>query len=122
MSYVCEFFSEGEFNRCSPSCSMSDCCESSLERLDYLRRIAGVPLVLNSAFRSSEWDRSRGRSGNGAHTTGNAFDIRCRDSRTRYKIIRAAILAGFHRIGVYPTFIHVDDSKALSPNVIWFNP
>lgn len=117
--YLSKYFTEDEFVRASPSCRMSDMCDDTLCRFDRAREIAGVPFVVNSAYRSPEWDRSKGRSGTGAHTLGRAMDIRCTSSADRYRIIFGALSAGFCRIGVYPTFIHLDDAESLPHPVIW---
>lgn len=114
-----KYFKEAEFNRCSPSCSLQDMKQTTMSKLDTAREIAGIPFVLNSAFRSSAWDKSKGRSGTGAHTTGNAVDIRCTSDRNRFLIIDALIKAGFNRIGIAKTFIHADDSPSLSQDVAW---
>lgn len=114
-----KYFKEAEFNRCSPSCSLQDMKQTTISKLDTAREIARIPFVLNSAFRSPEWDKSKGRSGTGAHTTGNAVDIRCTSDRNRFLIINALIKAGFKRIGVAKSFIHADDSETHSQSVTW---
>lgn len=114
-----DYFHHNEFTRCNPSCKKSDMHPDTLARLNRMREIAGIPLVLTCAYRSPQHDRARGRSGTGAHTLGRAVDIRCNASDTRYKIITAAIEAGFTRIGVAGSFIHVDDSPTHAQCVIW---
>lgn len=69
-----KYFKEEEFNRCSPSCSLQDMKQTTISKLDTAREIAGIPFVLTSAYRSPEHDRSKGRSGTGAHTIGRAID------------------------------------------------
>lgn len=117
--YKAHFFSDEEFKACTPSCERSQICDSSLARLDLCRSIAKTPFVLSSAYRSSQYEISKGRSGKGAHTEGRAFDIRCDNSRLRMRIVRAALEVGFTRIGLGKTFVHLDDSPNLSQEVIW---
>lgn len=112
------FFKPVEFQRCSPSCELSDMDKAFMLRLDEARALAGVPFVLLSAYRSPEHDSSKGRSGCGYHTKGRAVDIACKDSYTRFLIIKALLDAGFHGIGVSNTFIHVDD-RPFSLSSIW---
>ncbi len=112
-------FSEKEFKSCSPSCSLQDMKQSTMNRLDTLRELAGIPIVINSAYRSSAHDKSKGRSGTGAHTLGQAVDIRCNTSETRFKVVQAAIAAGFSRIGIDKAFVHVDDSSQHAQCVMW---
>lgn len=92
----------------------------SIERLDRARHYAGIPFVVNSSYRSPAYEVSKGRSGNSAHCTGHAWDIRCLDSKSRYLIVSAALEAGFSRIGIYPRFVHLDDSADHPQKVIWY--
>lgn len=115
---TCKYFSAAEFKRCSPSCSINQMDDSFLVTLDALRAQAGIPLVLTSAYRSPAWDKSKGRSGTGAHTKGLAVDIKANASGTRLKIVEAALALGIRRIGVAANFIHVDIDKSL-PEGIW---
>lgn len=114
-----KYFTDDDFKRATPSCSISQMCSETLARLDKARDVAGVPFVVNSAYRSPEYDRAKGRSGSGAHTTGHAVDVRCSDSRTRWRVIFGALAAGFTRIGIGLTFVHLDDSEALPGPAIW---
>ena len=114
-----KYFSEGEFSCCSPSCSLQDMEQTTMNRLDTAREISGIPFVLTSAYRSPKHDRSRGRSGSGAHTLGRAVDIKCNTSRNRFIVVNSLLKAGFKRIGVAKTFIHVDDSGIHDQEVIW---
>lgn len=116
---MAKYFTEKEFNKCIPSCSMSDMDAEFMNVLDAIREEAGIPLVLNCAYRSKEWDISKGRSGNSAHTKGCAIDVRCNDSSNRYRIIQAAIKIGIPRIGIGKNYIHLDNDATLPQNVIW---
>jgi len=114
-----KYFSPTEFKRCDPPCSIEQMDERLLVVLDKIRELAGIPLVLNCAYRSKEHDLAKGRSGNSAHTRGLAVDIRCTTSQNRYKIIRAAIQVGINRIGIGKNFIHIDVDSSLPQNVIF---
>lgn len=114
-----KYFTEHEFRTATPSCRLDECCEESLERLDLARELARTPFIINSAYRTRHYELSKGRSGNSAHTLGRAFDIRCHDSAQRWRIVNACIAAGFSRIGIAPTFIHVDDAISLPTYRIW---
>ena len=115
--YNSKYFSNDEFKRVA--CTRSQINDDSLRRLDRAREIAGIPFILNSAYRSPETDRASGRSGKGAHTLGKAFDVSCVDSRSRYLIVLGALSAGFTRIGIGKTFIHMDDAFELPTPRIW---
>ena len=104
-----DYFAESEFRKCVPACDKSQMDKDFMKRLNRARRIAGIPFVLNCAYRSKEWDISKGRTGNSYHTLGRAVDIRCLDSLSRFVMVRALLSAGFHGIGIANTYIHVDD-------------
>ena len=113
------YFSESEFKKCVPSCSERDMDGAFLSLLDDVRERVGIPLVLNCAYRSSSWDKSKGRSGNSAHTRGLAVDIRCNTSANRMKIVRAALDCGIRRIGIGKSFIHLDADESLPQDIIF---
>lgn len=114
-----KYFKESEFRKCVPSCSLQDMNQGTMDKLDAAREIAGIPFVLNSAYRSKAWEAKQGRDGTSSHTKGMAVDIRCNTNANRMKIVRALIEAGFVRIGIGKTFVHVDDDAAKSQNVMW---
>lgn len=114
-----KYFSEKEFNRCSPSCSMSDMDSNFLSVLDKVREDAGIPLIIICAYRSVEWDKKKGRSGNSAHTKGKAVDIKCPDSATVYKVVKSALKNNIKRIGIGSGYVHIDTDDTLPQGVIW---
>lgn len=114
-----KYFSASEFLRCTPSCTIGQMDEGFLRLLDMVREKAGIPLVLNCAYRSREHELQKGRSGNSAHTKGKAVDIRCTTSANRYKIVAAALACGIRRIGIAKTFVHLDNDGTLPQGVIW---
>lgn len=114
-----KYFNESEFKACSPSCSLQDMKQHTMDKLDAARELAGIPFVLNSAYRSPAWEKKRGRTGTGAHPHGCGVDIRCNTSANRLKIVRACLSVGFTRIGIGKTYIHVDDDPDKTPNVMW---
>lgn len=112
-----KYFTEDELQKVSSSPAHFN--ETSLVRLDRAREIAGVPFVITSAYRSKEHEYSKGRNGTSAHCYGRAFDIACTTPRKRWLIVHAAIAAGFTRIGIGKSFVHVDDSPIHSQCQIW---
>lgn len=102
------YFTEGEFTKARPSCSLSDMNESFMSRLDDARHIAGVPFVVTSAFRSKQYEIAKGRTGTSSHCLGLAIDIACSSNFNRLVILEALLKVGFRRIGIGKTFIHVD--------------
>ena len=86
--------------------------------LDEAREFAGIPFVINSAYRSPEHPLSI-KNPSSSHIKGLAVDIKATDSVTRFKIVKALIEVGFTRIGIADTFIHVDLDLNKTQNVIW---
>lgn len=89
-----------------------------LAKLDKAREYAKMPFVINSAYRSPDHPESI-KNPLSSHIKGLAVDIKATDSRTRYKVLDALMSVGFNRIGIADTFIHVDDDKDKSSDVIW---
>lgn len=103
-----------------PGCSLEQLNSRLVDTAILAQRMCGHPFHINCAYRSKEYDISKGRSGNSAHCKGFALDIATPDSHTRYLVLVGCVLAGFRRIGVGKRFLHVDldDSK---PNPIIFD-
>lgn len=121
--YKPRYFSEKEFKRCIPSCSMSDMSIQLLIALDDLRSYVGMPIVLNSAYRSVEYEKKNGRSGTSSHCKGLAVDIHCTDSIQRMKILEYTFCDSnvYHpafRVGISKNFIHLDIDTC-KPYCVW---
>ena len=114
-----KYFQEKEFKNCAPACSLQDMNQEFINVLDQIREKAGIPLVVNCAYRTAEHEKKQGRTGTSSHTLGCAVDIRAYDSGVKYKIVQAALQCGITRIGIAKTFIHLDTSKTHDQNVIW---
>lgn len=82
--------------------------------LDKARGLAKVPFIITEGL-------AKGGSHveNIAHQRGEAVDIRCSGSRDRMRIISAALVVGFRRIGVYDKHVHLDVDITLPQDVIW---
>lgn len=116
--YKPRFFTETEFVQAVPSCSISDMSDELLERLDTARAYLGAPIFINSGFRSVEYELKHGREGTSSHCKGLAVDIRCNTSEYRLILIKSLFRAGFRRIGVARSFVHVDIDKS-KPQTFW---
>ena len=90
-----------------------------LLKLDEARERAGIPFVINSAYRSSEHNAKIGGKPNSSHLKGLAVDISVTNSRQRFIVLNALLEVGFTRIGIADTFIHVDLDNGKSKDVIW---
>ena len=116
---IAKYFSESEFRRCTPPCSLQDMSQALMLRLDNARQMAGIPFVLNSCYRSVAYEKSKGRTGTSSHCKGLAVDIRCNSDANRWKIVKALIDNGFTRIGIGKTYIHADIDTQKTQGVIW---
>lgn len=87
--------------------------------LDSAREIAQIPIVITSGFRTKEKNSKVGGVANSAHLTGKAADLRCRNSQERFILVDALLAAGFHRIGIGMTHIHVDIDESKPEKVIF---
>lgn len=90
-----------------------------MEMLDEARDIAGIPFRINSGFRTPKHNKKVGGSANSSHLRGRAADIACTNSAQRFRIVAALIAAGFNRVGIAETFIHVDNDSVKTPGVAW---
>ncbi|HET8735177.1 MAG TPA: D-Ala-D-Ala carboxypeptidase family metallohydrolase [Pricia sp.] len=90
-----------------------------LVKLDYARALAGIPFVITSGYRTRSHNRKVGGVSNSSHLTGWAVDISAPGSATKYKIVEAALQAGFTRIGIGENFVHVDDDPDKVKNLVW---
>ena len=86
--------------------------------LDEAREFAGIPFIINSAYRSPNHPLSV-KNPSSSHIKGLAVDIKANDNATRFKIVEALISVGFTRIGIADTFIHVDLDFDKRQNIIW---
>lgn len=110
-------FSKKEF--CCPCCGEYNANELMLEVLQKMRDTYGKPMHVNSAYRCKKHNKEVDGKPTSAHLRGMAVDIMVPSSEDRYKLIYSAFVAGFARIGIANTFIHLDvDGKKPSP-VMW---
>lgn len=119
-----KYFKREEFSSPDKPGSGEMMDDNFLERLDIARDIYGYPMIVTSGFRSIEYQRELIERGlkaakNSSHLLGLAADIYCDDSRKRYLMVEAFLDAGFRRIGIGSTFIHVDLDEAKPQDVIW---
>ena len=79
-------------------------------KLEIARIIADIPFIITSSYREGD---------DGAHGKGLAVDIGCSNDRPRFNIVKALLLAGFDRVGIYNKHIHADIDSSGDPRVMW---
>lgn len=115
-----KFFPDKEFLcKCGCGAGIEKMSPEFLEKLVQARVIAGIPFIPSSYYRCPKHNKAVGSKSNN-HTRGEAGDIRCTDSRSRFIIISALLDVGFTRIGIHPQFIHCDVNPTQAPKVVWF--
>lgn len=114
-----QYFTEKDFQNAIPSCSISDMNEEFMVLLDKIRKICDFPFIINSAYRSEDYENKRGRNGTSSHTKGVAVDVQAITDRQKFLIVQTALANGITRIGVGTTFVHLDVDKNKTQNVIW---
>ena len=92
---------------------------SFLTMLDSAREDSGIPYKITSGYRTEGHNQKVGGVKDSSHRKGRAADIAIKDSRERWIITSSLIKAGFNRIGIAKTFIHVDNDSNKNDQVIW---
>ncbi len=65
--------------------------------LDRARHKAGIPFIVTSGYRTDEDNFSAGGVSDSAHTKGLAVDLRCKDSKTCFMLVKSLMDEGFKR-------------------------
>ena len=77
-----------------------------------IRAMYGLPITINSAYRTPEHNRKIGGARNSQHVQGRALDLhppkKCPIEKFYNDIRQNADDFGIHGIGHYKTFVHVD--------------
>ena len=98
-----------------------------MRRLQQMRDAVG-PIRITSGVRCRKHPESRTRPtsshvpndlGDIQGKVGHAVDIAAVGSRRRFRLLAAAIAAGFTRIGIGKSFLHLDNDYKKSQGVIW---
>ena len=79
--------------------------------LQEIRNHFGKPVIINSAYRTAEYNKKAGGSSNSLHLYGKAADIKI-DGVSPYSIAKYCQSLGVKGIGLYDTFVHVDTREA----------
>lgn len=97
-----------------------------IKMLQKLAKVTKLPIfdMINSGARSPYWNSKVGGVSNSSHKipTCKAADIKAPTKSIRNKIVVAAKLVGFKRIGVGNTFVHLDNDSSKKQYVAWGYP
>jgi len=84
-----------------------------VEKVEQLRKILGRPIIINSGYRSPEYNVKIGGASNSQHIYGRAVDIQKFDGLSDEFIETLAVMLGFRGIGIYNNFYHLDIREEL---------
>jgi len=107
---MCKYFNKVEFAcKCCGQYPENGMSEILLEKLDVLRELAGVPVIVTNGYRCPAHNAEVGGVENSQHVLGTAADIYC-DNLSVDELADLAIEVGFDGIGRYygDEFVHVD--------------
>jgi zinc D-Ala-D-Ala carboxypeptidase len=96
-----------------------DNIDNLAQQLQIARDYFGEPMVFTSGYRCLKLNKAVGGVANSAHTSGSAVDIEFNSEAHAKKLIEALIKAGFKRIGLGWSFIHVDIDHTKPTPACW---
>lgn len=114
-----EDLSKLDLSSCVPSCVEQDFNPRLVEALILAQNYAKLKFTITSGFRTQAYEREKGRNGSSSHCRRLAVDISARDSHVRYKVVASCLMAGFPRIGIGKTFVHVDLDETKAHPIIF---
>lgn len=96
-----------------------DMPDELVAKLNKARELAGIPFIITSAIRCPEHNKKVGGVEGSSHVLGLAVDVSAPDGNSKWKVVKAAMEAGFTRVGVAKTFIHLDMDTSKPQHTIW---
>ena len=121
MTWESGHFKSNEFE-CKCGCGQDKVDPSFLWKLNLARDYAGIAFVINSGCRCEQRNKDAGGSQYSDHLCLPACegaDVKAGTSDIRFRIINASLQAGFKRIGIAKTFLHLGNRGNNPMNVIW---
>lgn len=101
-----------------PCCQAYDMQSEFLVKLQELRDLYAKPMSITSAFRCEKHNIFVNGHQHSSHLEGLAVDVFCKESATRYQLIKLAQQVGFKGIGIHSFFLHIDLRK-IGENVVF---
>ena len=105
---------------CKCGCGYLSIHSDLVRRLEVAGGVLGYLPKINSGCRCKAYNATvKGSSQTSSHLNGYAADLAVTTDEQRYLMIRALTLAGFNRIGIGQTYIHVDVDPSKNARRIW---
>lgn len=116
-----KYFKDSEFKCKCGKCGkgIADMQQKQISMLVEARKLSRTGFVITSAVRCEAHNKKVGGEPNSAHTRGFACDIVAENSAARFQVMRALVMVGFRRIGIYSGFLHCDTDPTLPADVMW---
>lgn len=90
-----------------------------MSMLDNARTIADIPFIITRGLDTPEHNKAVGGVPNSAHLKGLGADLQCTDSSNRFAMVYSLFVAGFKRIEITKSHIHVDIDESKAQRVIF---
>ena len=124
------FNTKSDPKMCCSHCGKADFNLSFIRRLNCFRFLFGRAVVITSGYRCPERQQeiiaeavARGDKKppppESSHVSSYGVDVQCNSSGQRQQMITAAQNAGFHRIGIYNSHLHLDSDPRKVAGVFW---
>lgn len=109
-----------DLSTATPRCTLDQLDPALIEVAEKLFQLC--PYKVNCAYRSVEWDLSKGRNGKSSHCKGKALDIATPNHLIRLKLVGHLVSLGVTRIGIAKNFIHFDVDSDKAPSMWLYYP
>lgn len=94
--------------RCYDGTNVVIICEDLVKLLESIRVELGVPLIVNSGYRTPAHNLKVKGASHSYHMLGAAADVRCSKGVNALATVAEQYLSGWGGIGIYSSFVHID--------------
>ena len=112
-----QHFNADEFE-CKCGCRLNNMQSAFVKKLDSIRAQCGFPFYVTSGYRCRDRMQQIG-SPTSSHGLGLAADIAIKNAQQRLYVVDFALSHLVRRIGIYPTFVHLDTDSAKNAALWW---
>lgn len=116
-----DFFESWEFDSPDEKGSGNKMQHDFMIGLDAARSFSNISYNINSGYRTESHNKKVGGVANSSHKKGLAADISYSNGHELMLILKGLFFAGFRRIGISRSFVHVDEDHDKS-DLVWLYP
>lgn len=91
-----------------PACDGGRPTADLVRKLQGLRDLSGLPLLVTSGVRCAAHNATVGGKSGSQHVLGNAADLHYQNGDELFKLIANALRVGFTGLGIAKSYVHVD--------------